>query len=286
VKPIILLASVTLRESARRRLFIVVPIVTVMFMALYWIGNHYAFKSVTEGITEGPGGLVDERSLAGASLLGLSIFMTLFLASVVGVFLTMGTVRGDAESGLLQPFVVRPVRRFEILVARFLGACAVAVPYALLLFGLSIVVTGIIGDWWPSNPILAGAELAAAVAVIIALSILGSIFLSTIANGVVVFMLYGAGLLAGLLGQIGEVLTSPGLETTAKVMAWALPFEALYQGGLNDLTVGESGFTRVIVELGPLGGAEAAGPELWAWVVVYLAIIGTVATKAFSRRDL
>jgi ABC-type transport system involved in multi-copper enzyme maturation permease subunit len=281
-----LLAGVTVRESARRRLFVVVPIVTVLFMILYSIGNHFAFKSVTEGITEGPGGLVDERSLAGASLLGLSIFMTLFLSSVVGVFLTMGTVRGDAESGLLQPFVVRPVRRFEILMARFLGASAVAVPYALLLFGLSIAVTGIVGDWWPSNPWLAGAELAAGVAVIIGLSILGSIFLSTIANGVAVFMIYGAGLLAGLLGQIGEILSSPGLETTARLMAQALPFEALYQGALNDLTIGESGFTRVIVELGPLGGAEAAGPELWAWVVVYLAIIGAVAAKAFSRRDL
>lgn len=286
MRRILLLAGVTLRESARRRLFVVVPLVTVLFMVLYWLGNHQLFQSIEGGTTRGPGGFVDERSLAGASLVGLSMFMNLFLSSVLGVFLTMGTVRGDAESGFLQPFVVRPIRRLEILLARFLGAAAVAVPYALLLFGLSVVVTGVIGDWWPTRPLVAGLGLSAAVSVVIALSILGSIFLSTIANGVVVFMLYGAGLLAGLLGQIGEALSSPGLETTATWMSWALPFEALYQGALNDLTVGESGITRIIVQLGPLGGAEEAGPALWAWTAFYLAIIGIAAAGAFARRDL
>ena len=285
MKPILLLAGVTLRESARRRLFVVVPIVTVLFMALYWLGNHFAFDS-PGGITEGPGGLVDGRALAGASLVGLSMFMTLFLASVLGVFLTMGTVRGEAETGLLQPFVVRPIRRFELLFARFLGAAAVAVPYALVLFGLSILVTGVIGGWWPSRPLVAAVELGGAVMVVIALSILGSIFLSTIANGVVVFMLYGAGLLGGLLGQLGDGLSSPGLESTGRWMSWALPFEALYQDALDDLTAGETGFTRVIVQLGPLGGAEHAGPALWAWTGLYVVAVAAIATKAFGRRDL
>ena len=281
-----LLAGVTIRESARRRLFIVVPIVTALFVGLYWLGNTFAFENVEGGTVEGPRGIVDGRSLAGASLLGLSMFMTMFLASVLGVFLTMSAVRGDAESGLLQPFVVRPVRRHEILLARFLGAGAVAVPYALVLFGSSVLVTGVIGDWWPTRPLISGLELAAAVLVVIALSILGSIFLSTIANGVVVFMLYGAGLLSGLLGQLGEILPSQGLKDTGTWMSWALPFEALYQGALNDLTVGESGFTRVIVELGPLGGAEPAGPGLWAWTALYLVLVGTGASLAFARRDL
>jgi Cu-processing system permease protein len=285
VKPILLLAGVTLRESARRRLFVVVPIVTVLFMILYWLGNHFAFDGES-GITEGPSGLVDAQALIGASLVGLSMFMTLFLASVLGVFLTMGTVRGEAESGLLQPYIVRPVRRFELLLARFLGAAAVAVPYALVMFVLSILVTGVIGGWWPSNPSMAGLALATAVMVVIALSILGSIFLSAIANGVVMFMLYGAGLLGGLLGQLGDAFSSPGLENTGAWMSWALPFEALYLGALDSLTVGETGFTRVIVQLGPLGGAQHASPGLWAWTVVYVAGVGMLAAKAFARRDL
>ena len=52
------------------------------------------------------------------------MFATLFLGAVLAVFLTLGVVRGDAESGLLQPIVVRPIGRTTMLVARFAGAAA------------------------------------------------------------------------------------------------------------------------------------------------------------------
>ena len=95
-------------------------------------------------------------------------------------------------------------------------------------------------------------------AVIAALSLLGSVVLSTTANGIAVFMLFGAGLTAGLLGQIGEALGSHTLKDVAKVSSWLLPFEALYQAGLDGLTADTVGFTGVI-ELGPFGGAQRAG---------------------------
>ena len=60
--------------------------------------------------------------LAGSTLLGLSMFTTLFLGAVLAVFLTLGAVRGDAERGLLQPLVVRPLGRTSLLLGRFAGA--------------------------------------------------------------------------------------------------------------------------------------------------------------------
>ena len=50
------------------------------------------------------------------------MFGTLFLGAVLAVFLTLGVVRGDAERGLLQPLVVRPLGRATLLLARFLAA--------------------------------------------------------------------------------------------------------------------------------------------------------------------
>ena len=52
--------------------------------------------------------------MAGATLLGLSMFATLFLGTILAVFLTLGAVRGDAERGLLQPLLVRPVSRAHV----------------------------------------------------------------------------------------------------------------------------------------------------------------------------
>jgi Cu-processing system permease protein len=122
--------------------------------------------------------------------------------------------------------------------------------------------------------------------VLAALSLLGSVFLSATANGITLFMVFGAGLAAGLLGQIGDALSVKSLETVAEVTSWVLPFEALYQAGLDDLTSGVSGATGVVVQLGPFGGAQEGGPLLWLWTAVYLALVGLAARAAFARRDL
>ena len=133
---------------------------------------------------------------------------------------------------------------------------------------------------------LPGLGLVVGVLVIAALSLLGSVFLSSTANGIAVFMLFGAGLAAGLLGQIGDALGVDTLEDVATVSSWLLPFEALYQSGLDALTADVRGVTGVIVRLGPFGGAQEGGPLLWLWTLAYLVLVGAAAQVAFARRDL
>ena len=280
-----IIARHSLRECRRRRVFILIPLATVGFLGLYALGTHFAFQS-TSGTTNIGGGLVDSRALTGASLVGLSMFVTLFLASSLGIFLTFSTIRGDAEQGVLQALVVRPVARAGLLMGRFLGTSIVCAGYVLVLYLASVLITWWIGAWHPDPLLLPGLALIAAVEVVIALSLLGSAWFTALPNGIGMFMVYGAGLLAGLLGQLGEGLRSPGLETTGRVASWILPFEALYQAGLNSLTSGATGLTRVVVELGPLGGAQPAGPGLVVWSLLYVAAVGAGCLFLFQRRDL
>ena len=67
---------------------------------------------------------IDARILFSATFFGLSMFGSLFLATVLAIFLTHAVVRGDAERGLLQPLVVRPVGRPAVLAGRFAAALA------------------------------------------------------------------------------------------------------------------------------------------------------------------
>ena len=278
-----IVARYALREAVRRRVILVVLLLTLCFLALYGLGCAVTFNEVNSLPADDQ---IDERVLAGSTLLGLSMFTILFLGAVLAVFLTLGAVRGDAERGLLQPLVVRPVSRTSLLLGRFAGAASVCALYVAFVYAASVLITGIAGDWWPDRAIGPGLGLVLAVVVIAAISLLGSIFLSSTANGIAVFMLFGAGLAAGLLGQIGDALAVNTLEDVAKVSSWLLPFEALYQAGLHGLTAETSGITGVIVQLGPFGGAEKAGPGLWAWTLAYLALVGAAARAGFARRDL
>ena len=274
-----------LREALRRRVFLVVVVLTLGFLGLYWLGAREAFDD-TSGFSSGAENVVDTRAFTGATIFGMAMFATLFLGIVLAIFLTLSVVRGDAERGLLQPLVVRPLGRATLLLARWGGATAVSSLYVLAVYFAALLITKSAGDWTPDHVVGPAIALAGGVAVVAALALFGSIYLSTTANGIAVFMLFGAGLTAGLLGSIGNALQNDTLEGVARVTSWILPFEALYQAGLHALISETTGLTGVILQLGPFGVANGASAAILPWTVVYLALVLGAAVWAFGRRDL
>ena len=273
-----------MHEAVRRRVLVVVVGLTVAFLVLYAIGTHFAF-SESAGFSAG-GQTLRDKALTGATLLGLAMFATLFLGAVLATFLTMGVVRGDAETGMLQPLVARPASRTTILLARIAGAAAISAVYVIAVFAIAVAITAAIGDWSPDRPFAAAALLALAVVVITFISLVASVWLTSTAQGIAVLMTYGAGLTAGLLGQIGESLNSDPLERISIVVAWALPFEAIYQAALDALTADTGGIAGIVLQLGPFGGGRDGGPGLLAWTAVYMAALAALAVWGFRRRDL
>ena len=280
---VVVVATHALRESLRRRVFAVVLVLSLVFLGLYTWGASELFEDVGEFSGNEFG--VKPDVLAGATVLGLAMFAILFLGSVLATFLTLGAVRGDAERGLLQPMIVRPVGRVSYLAGRLLAAGTVSAAYVVVLFAACATITGALG-WWADRFVAPALALAGAVVVVAALSLLGSALLSTTANGIAVFMAIGAGLTAGLLGQIGEALESRTLDRIADITSWALPFEALYQHGLARISADVSGPTEAIVNLGPFGGAQEASFALWPYAAAYVLAVTALTAWSFARRDL
>ena len=280
-----IIVGYAISESVRRRVLAVVAVLTFLFLALYALGVHFAFEEVENERLTGAA-LVDEEALVGGTILGLAMFAVLFLGSVLAIFLTNGVVRGDAEAGLLQPLVVRPVGRGTLLVARWAGAAAATTIYVLAVYLIALAITSALGDWTPGSIVLPGLALALSVAIVAAISVLVSVFLASSAQGIAVFMVFGAGLVGGLLGQIGEAISSERLVEIADFVATALPFEALYQAALHLIASDETGFTRTAIELGPFGGSREGSAGLVAFALAYVGGILALAVAAFSRRDL
>ena len=278
-------AAYGLQEALRRRIFHVVLLLTLLYLGLFWLGATTAFDEVRDLEGTLP---VEEEELTGGTLFGLSMFGTLFLGAVLAAFLTLGVVRGDGERGLLQPLVVRPIGRTTLLLGRFAGAAAVCIPYVLAVYSVCALITRSASytGWWPDEFARPGLQLAVGVVVVAALGLLGSVFLSATANGIAIFMVFGAGLVAGLLGQIGDALNSETLTDVATRAAWALPFEALYQDALHRITSESRGFTGLAIQLGPFGGSEAGGTRLPLWVGGYFAAVLAAAIVSFRRKDL
>ena len=281
----ITIAGHALREAVRRRVLLVVALLTAAFLGLYALAAFEAFD-LLERTSAGGFVPIDERALAGGTLLGLAMFVALFLGVVLAVFLTLGAVRGDAERGLLQPLVVRPVGRTTLLIGRLLAASAVCAPYVVLVFLIAALITNAAGDFTPASLIVPAAGLALGVVTVVAISLLGSTLLGTTANGIAIFMVFATGLAAGLLGQIGEALDVDSLTRASSIISWIVPFEALYQSGLYALTSDIGGATGVIVQLGPFGGASNVSAAIWPWAIAWSSAVLALAALAFRRRDL
>ena len=138
------------------------------------------------------------------------MFATLFLGAVLAVFLTIGVVRGDAETraaAAARRAAARPRRRCSSRAGparRSRRRSTSLVVYAVAL----ALITPAFGDWTPDHVVAPGLALAAAVVIVAAISVLASVYLTSTAQGIAVFMVFGAGLVAGLLGQIGDALDS------------------------------------------------------------------------------
>jgi Cu-processing system permease protein len=281
-RPIVVVAGWAIRESLRRRVFVIVALLTAGFLTLFAIGCNAAFRHL-QSDRIGP---VDAHEFAGATLLGLGMFAILFLGSVLAAFLTLSSVRGDAENGLLQPLVVRPVGRAQVIVGRWLAAAAVCTAYVAVVYLGCLLVLQATGGWTPDRYVGPGVRVAFAVAALAALCVLGSVAFTATANGIATFMVLGTGLFAGLLGQISHAIGNSGLEHAAHIISWLLPFEALYQDALALTTADQGGLTQFLVRLGPLGGGAPAGGWLLPYAVGYIAIVGAFAVLGTSRRDL
>jgi ABC-type transport system involved in multi-copper enzyme maturation permease subunit len=269
-----------LRESLRRRVFHAGLVLTAVFLSLYALGCSFVHVPQASFVGE----QVDVY--AAAVILGLAVFAIYFFGVSLAIFLTISAVRGDAEQGVLQSLIARPLARWQFLLGRLLAAVAVAVAYVAVVFTAAIAITDVTLGWTPHNAPAAGLEISAAIAVVAVVSMLSSIYLSGVANGIGVFMLFGAGLFGGLLGQIGENGNFPKLEQTATVIRYFTPFEWLYQSSLGRLIEGESGITQMAVRLGPFGGSVHGGTVAWLWSAVYVLAVGGVTAFAFARRDL
>jgi ABC-type transport system involved in multi-copper enzyme maturation permease subunit len=263
----------------------VVVALTVVLLGLFWYATRVVDTRLPD-ITPPADVHVDTRTFAGAFLLGLAMFTTLFLGVVLAVFLTLSAVSGDAERGLLQPLVVRRISRSTFLFSRFLAAGGVCTVYVLAVYFSALVIVGLTLGWWPVQIAWPGVEIAGSVLIMIALSLLGSVVLSSAANGIAVFMLFAAGLVSGLLASIGHALNSHEIEHAATIASWALPYEALYEDALRMITENTSGLTSFLLQLGPFGGGYVHGWPIRIWAAAFLVLAGTGALAVFARRNL
>jgi ABC-type transport system involved in multi-copper enzyme maturation permease subunit len=276
--PIPIIIRLTIREALRRKVILGLLILGAVFLVLFSLGLSFAHSQIVEFGTGATGRLT--ISAVYSFLLTSGLYAANFLIVMLSVLVSVDTISGEISTGTVQAIAVKPIRRSDILLGKWLGLMAMLGVCVLFLSGGVIVLTALIAGYVPPNPLSAIVLMFFESIVLLSASLLGGTRLSTLANGVFGFGLFGVALIGGFIEQIGAFLNSQAALTIGHVATIIMPSDALWRLALSQVAEG----------LNPIrlmsSGLSEPDPSVAIYALGFVAVVLLLAIRSFSKRDL
>lgn len=283
VRTVLIIAALTLREAARRRVLLALAALTAVLLALSgWGFSRLAAESGGSALTSG------ETRLTASVVLNLVMFGFSLIAALGTAFLAGPTLSGETESGIALAVLARPIRRSAFLLGKWLGLVAFGVGFVVVAGLAQCLVVRATVDYWPPQPAAALALLAAETTVLLTLAVLLSTAISPMASGVVAVGLFCATWVAGVVGGVGASLGNDAVARVGVVSRMLLPTDGLWRGAMHAFQDpsalvqfgGADGEAFPFLSVAPLTLAYLA------WAAVWVVLIWGLAAASFVRKDL
>jgi ABC-type transport system involved in multi-copper enzyme maturation permease subunit len=278
--PILVIARLTFKEAVRRRIVLGALALGLVFLAIYGLGLHFAHKDLVRGGGERSALL---RNQLYNFLLLAGLYVVNFLFVMMTVLTSVDTVAGEITSGTIHALAAKPVRRWEIVLGKWLGFVVMLTLYLALMGGGVTGLVAAITGYQPPNALRGLGLIWLNGMLLLNVTLLGGTQLSTLANGVLVFAAFGVAFVGGWVEQIGSFLNSPAAVNIGIVSSLLLPSEALWKRAAYEMrsivvdAVGFSPFTST---------TSVPSAVMIAYAAIYaLAALGA-AVWVFQRRDL
>jgi ABC-type transport system involved in multi-copper enzyme maturation permease subunit len=284
-RTVLTMAGLTLREAGRRRVLWAVAGLTLALLTL----SAWGFSKLGGIEADGSALTSGEETLVAAQVLNLVMFGLSLIAALGTAFLAGPSLAGEIESGTSLSILARPVRRWAVLLGKWLGLVAFGAGFVAAA-GLAqfLIVRATVG-YWPPEPVEALALLSAQSAVLLTLALLLATLISPMASGIVAVGLFGATWIAGVVGGVGDALGNENLGHAGRVSRMLLPTDGLWRGAMHALQdpFAVSQFGGEALE----GGFPFLSPAgltfgYLGWVAVWVSLMLGLAAVTFLRRDL
>ena len=285
---VFVIARLTFREALRRRMIWLVLGLSLVFAVIYFWGftqvrAEFLREAANRPRGSGNAGQILTFDLVATVMVGLGFYTVNFLAGVMTIFASVGTIAGEIESGTFQAIVPKPLARWEIVVGKFLGFAGMIVIYIALMAAAVLGTAKLVADYTPANFVLGTLLVMLVSLVLLALTLFGSTIFQTMANGVVVFMLYGGALLGGLLETLGSVFNITSLVNTGVIISLILPSDVVWKLASSILQPNSNlRFDSPI----PIAVATPPSNAMVVYAVGYVIVLVGLAVLSFRRRDL
>ncbi|MBS1253292.1 MAG: hypothetical protein MAG451_02341 [Anaerolineales bacterium] len=273
---ILTIARLTFLEAQRRRLLWTVALLGLAFLILFAVGFFFIHREMSRASTMG--NLFEATDF----FLLAGLYVVNFLMIMLAVLTSVDTIAGEISSGTIHTIVTKPLRRWEVVMGKWIGFAAMLIVFTLVMSAGTMAIVWAIAGYVPQNPVQGVSLMVVEGLVLLTLSILGGTRLSTLTNGVVVFMLYGLAFIAGWIEQIGAVMQNEAAVNVGIVASLIMPSEAMWKRAAYLM---EPPFLRNI-GVHPFAAVSAPSPAMVVYTLLYIGGALAGALYLFERRDL
>lgn len=283
MKPI---AVSTLKEALRKKTFIVMSIVTVLYL-IFWSVILYYFQNSSVGIRN-----AQFKSMASVMLTQTGLQFSSMLLCLITIVLGSGAIASELENGMIHAIISRPLSRAKYVLGKLFGMMILVAAYATALFAAILLI----GCAYALNPVLTLSFVQIAKGwvlyllvplTVLCLTIFGSVSLKVVPNGLLMIFIYILGNIGGMVEMIGNYINSKAVISSGIFMSLISPFHTLYStaervlfpstGIAGELIRGAGGLT---------GSGQPASAAMYIYTFLYTIGFLALAIRKFRKIDI
>ena len=270
------IGHLTFTDARRKRLLAAALILGVAFVAVFAIGLHFIARDARARMAP------TQQGFTLGFVVMAALYAANFLIVMTSVLVAVDTLAGEIGSGVAEALCTKPIPRAAVVLGKWLGCWMLLVLYALVLCGGVLLVARFVGRYTPPHAVLGVTLLLLEGTILLTLALAGGTRLSTVANGVSVFGLFGLAFIGGWLEQIGTLMGNATARYLGISASLLVPSEALWQLAAHHM---QPPIMRDI-NLTPFSPASVPSPVMVAWAAGYLLVVLAAAVRLFETRDL
>lgn len=276
VRTILLIASLTFREAARRKILLIAALAGVAFVLLFLAALHFVMTSMAP----------DTPALNRKEGVGMMQMMVLYagsmMTSLMAALTSCDTLAGEISSGTIHAMVTKPIRRWWLVLGKWVGFAGMLTLYVLLVEGGCLAVGWLAGHYVAPHPVTVLALIWLQAMVVLGVTLASSTRFSALTSGAMTLGLYGLAFVGGWIEQFGALRHVKACANLGIVTSLLMPSDALWRRAAFKVqppllaTVGVS----------PFSSTQVPNAAMVAYAAVYALAALMLAMILFERRDL
>lgn len=276
----------TLKEAVRKKTFLVMTILSGLYMILWTIVVYYGSK------TTGNLNNLEIKQAADQMLMQMGMQFSSMILSLLTIMLAAGSISSEIENGMVHAIISRPIRRSSYIIGRFIGLVLLSAIYAtIMFFALLAIGTAFslecVKFLSVSQVLLSWLLYTLVPVVLVCLTMFGSSFMKTVPNGLLVIFIYILGNIGGTLETIGTYIDNQAVSSTGIFMSLLSPFNTLYNEAQNTL-LSSGGIVGDLVSMsgGMSGNNQEPSTLMFLYIGIYAFALLLISVRRFQKRDI